>query len=110
MPSASSSGRTMPKGSTRRTGQRAEERDLSPEERYPNWPPPRRPAPTLARTFLPLARRHGGVTVAHVTWATGCPFREAVTFLASLQRAGRVVRSGGGPGKALVWSLPPAST
>jgi hypothetical protein len=96
----------MPKGSTRRTGQRAEELDLSVEERYPSWPPPKRPPPTMSRTFIPLAQRHGGVTVAHVMASTGCPSREAIVFLDTLQRTGRVIRFGGEPGKPLVWCLP----
>lgn len=60
----------------------------------------------MAKTFIPLAAKHGGVTVAHVMAATGCPSREAIVFLSTLQRTGRALRFGGEPGKALVWCLP----
>lgn len=81
--------------------------DETPNEvKYANWPPPRRPAPTLARTFIPLAAKHGGVTIAHVMAAQSCTMREALRFLTALARDGKVIPFAATKAKPMVWCLP----
>lgn len=49
-------------------------------------------------------RRPNGFTLRDVMTAMGSDHRTAIKLMQLLERVGALVRSGGGPGEALVWT------